>query len=54
MHPDIVPGILLCSREIKKPSPALWDIAPSILERFGFPASPLMDGKSIFKKNVIS
>lgn len=50
MHPDIVPGVLLCNREIKKNAPGLWDLAPSILERFGFPAHPLMNGKSIFHK----
>ncbi|MFO7891076.1 MAG: alkaline phosphatase family protein [bacterium] len=50
MHPDIVPGVLLCNREIKKQAPGLWDLAPSILERFGFPAHPLMDGRSVFHK----
>ncbi len=48
MHPAVVPGVLLCNREIKKNSPALWDLAPSIMERFGFSPHPLMDGKSIF------
>jgi len=50
MHPDIVPGVFLCNREIRKNAPGLWDLAPSILDRFGFPAHPLMDGKSIFNK----
>ena len=48
MDPAIVPGILLCNKEIRKPNPALWDLAPTILTSFGLQAPKEMDGKPIF------
>jgi predicted AlkP superfamily phosphohydrolase/phosphomutase len=43
-----VPGVLLCSRPFKAPSPSLVDVAPSILAEFGLSAPSSMTGKSIF------
>jgi len=43
-----VPGILFTNRAIAHPSPALVDIAPSILSEFGLTTPAMMTGKSIF------
>lgn len=47
--PKGVPGILLTNREVEKPNPGLWDLAPSILKSFGLKAPAEMDGKPIFR-----
>ncbi|MFH1418060.1 MAG: alkaline phosphatase family protein [Planctomycetota bacterium] len=46
---DLVPGILFCNREIATETPALIDMAPSILTLFGVPTPDGMTGKSFFK-----
>jgi predicted AlkP superfamily phosphohydrolase/phosphomutase len=43
-----VPGVLFCSRPIRRGSPSLVDLAPSILAEFGLPTPPQMVGKDIF------
>jgi hypothetical protein len=43
-----VPGVLFSSRPIRRGSPSLVDLAPSILAEFGQPAPPQMVGKDIF------
>ncbi len=43
-----VPGVLFCNRPFRAGSPALVDLAPSILAEFGLPAPAAMTGKSIF------
>jgi predicted AlkP superfamily phosphohydrolase/phosphomutase len=43
-----VPGVLFCNRAIRAKSPALVDLAPSILAEFGLAAPASMSGKSIF------
>ena len=48
MDPSYVPGILLSNKEVMHPSPALWDLAPTILKEFGFKAPKEMEGKPIF------
>lgn len=46
MDPSVVPGILLSNKNCKDKA-AIWDLAPTILDRFGI-ATPLnMDGKPI-------
>jgi bisphosphoglycerate-independent phosphoglycerate mutase (AlkP superfamily) len=40
--------VLFCNRPFRAGSPALVDIAPSILAEFGLPAPASMTGKSIF------
>ena len=46
--PEVVPGILLASKKIKTESPALYDLAPSILAEFGVPRPDEMIGKNVF------
>ena len=48
MDPSVVPGVLLTNREVKSANPAIWDLAPSILDGFGLETPGEMDGKSIF------
>ncbi|KPK74417.1 MAG: sulfatase arylsulfatase [Phycisphaerae bacterium SM23_30] len=43
-----VPGILFCNRPIKHKSPALWDLAPTILAEYGLPPGGDMIGRNIF------
>ncbi len=45
-----VPGVLFCSRPFAARSPALVDVAPSILAEFGLTAPASMTGKSIFRE----
>ena len=44
----IVPGVFLANRKLIKPHPAIWDLAPSILNEFGLAPSDRMDGKLLF------
>ncbi len=48
MAPEILPGILLTNRPIGHESPALHDLAPTILAIFGIEKPKEMRGKSIF------
>jgi predicted AlkP superfamily phosphohydrolase/phosphomutase len=48
IDPALVPGVLLSNRKIAATSPALTDIAPTILAEFGIPKSKGMMGHSIF------
>jgi len=43
-----VPGILFSNRPIASESPALIDLAPSVLTGFGLPVPSSMEGKNIF------
>ena len=43
-----VPGVLFSNRPLRRPNPALVDLAPSILAEFGLPASASMTGKNLF------
>jgi predicted AlkP superfamily phosphohydrolase/phosphomutase len=43
-----VPGVLFCNRPLRAASPALVDVAPSILAEFGLPAPASMSGRSVF------
>jgi len=47
IDPRIVPGIFFCSQEIKTKTPAIIDIAPTVLELFGLEAPKHMDGLSL-------
>jgi predicted AlkP superfamily phosphohydrolase/phosphomutase len=44
----VVPGVFLSNRQIILKNPAIWDIAPSILQEFGVTPSEPMDGKRMF------
>jgi predicted AlkP superfamily phosphohydrolase/phosphomutase len=49
MDYTLVPGVLLSNRKISAESPALTDIAPTILSEFGIAKPPAMMGKSVFE-----
>jgi predicted AlkP superfamily phosphohydrolase/phosphomutase len=48
MAPEVVPGILLANKKIKAATPALFDLAPSILAEFGVSKPDDMVGNNIF------
>jgi predicted AlkP superfamily phosphohydrolase/phosphomutase len=54
MDYTLVPGVLLSNREITAQTPALTDIAPTILAEFGIAKSKDMIGESVFqsKRNI--
>ncbi len=47
IHPDLVPGVLFCSRKLAGDGASIVDIAPTALEVFGIPRPEYMDGKSL-------
>ncbi len=47
IDPRIVPGILFCDRKINTKTPAIIDIAPTVLELFGVQPPQHMDGRSL-------
>jgi predicted AlkP superfamily phosphohydrolase/phosphomutase len=47
MDPAVVPGMLVSNRGWSKERPGLWDMAPTILERFGVARPSEMDGEGI-------
>jgi predicted AlkP superfamily phosphohydrolase/phosphomutase len=49
MDYTLVPGVLLSNRKIAANTPALTDIAPTILAEFGIAKAPGMIGKSLFQ-----
>jgi len=51
MDYTLVPGVLLSNHEIKVETPALTDIAPTILAEFGIAKSKDMIGQSVFQSN---
>ncbi len=44
IDPKLVPGVLFCNRKIDAENPRLMDLGPTVLEMFGVPVSPHMDG----------
>jgi predicted AlkP superfamily phosphohydrolase/phosphomutase len=51
MDYTLVPGVLLSNRKIAVESPALTDIAPTILGEFGIAKGDGMMGRSVFEGN---
>jgi len=45
MNPPEVPGMLFCNRPIDATQPAIVDIAPTVLDLFGVPVPPHLDGQ---------
>ena len=46
LHPERVPGVLLCNQPLQD-SARLLDVAPTLLDCFGLPPSPHMEGRSL-------
>jgi len=44
-----VPGVLLSNRKVEAQTPALTDIAPTILAEFGIAKTKDMMGQSVFQ-----
>jgi len=47
VDPDLVPGVLFSSKPIDAASPAIVDIAPSVLKRLGIAPPATMDGRDL-------
>ncbi len=47
IHPDLVPGVLLCNRKLDAAGASIVDLAPTTLEIFGVEKPSYMDGKSL-------
>jgi predicted AlkP superfamily phosphohydrolase/phosphomutase len=54
IDPRIVPGILFCNHKINTESPAIIDIAPTILNLFGMDIPHHMDGQNLIDTENIS
>lgn len=54
IDPRIVPGIFFCNHKINTESPAIIDIAPTILNLFGAEVPKHMDGRSLIDTGSIS
>ncbi|HLY59584.1 MAG TPA: alkaline phosphatase family protein [Terriglobia bacterium] len=50
----LVPGVLLSNKRIGLPSPALTDIAPTILSEFGIATPKEMVGQSVFRTTQLT
>jgi predicted AlkP superfamily phosphohydrolase/phosphomutase len=46
--PALVPGVLLANAELPCGSASIMDLAPTILDVFGIPADPSMQGRSLW------
>jgi predicted AlkP superfamily phosphohydrolase/phosphomutase len=47
IDPRVVPGVLFTNLKISSKTPAIWDIAPTVLELFGVQPPAHMDGHSL-------
>jgi predicted AlkP superfamily phosphohydrolase/phosphomutase len=47
IDPKVVPGVLFSNLKINSKSPAIWDLAPTVLELFGIQPPAAMDGRSL-------
>lgn len=45
IDPRMVPGVLFSNRRLECDHPAIMDVAPSVLDWFGLPVPPHMDGR---------
>jgi predicted AlkP superfamily phosphohydrolase/phosphomutase len=48
IDPTEVPATLVTTKKIKKSSPAIWDIGPTVLNEFGIKIPENLEGKPIF------
>jgi predicted AlkP superfamily phosphohydrolase/phosphomutase len=49
IDPECVPAVLISNRKIVSDSPSIQDIAPSVLNLFGVPVPPYMDGRPVIE-----
>lgn len=49
---DLIPGMLICNREITVAEPTICDIAPTILSAFSVPVPEEMTGRSLLKEST--
>jgi predicted AlkP superfamily phosphohydrolase/phosphomutase len=49
IDPALVPGVFFCSRPVKVKSPAIIDIAPTVLNLFGVAVPAHMDGRTLLE-----
>jgi predicted AlkP superfamily phosphohydrolase/phosphomutase len=54
IDPRIVPGIIFCNFKLTTDSPAIIDIAPTVLSLFGLEAPKHMDGHNLIDLNSLS
>ncbi len=54
IDPRLVPGVFFCTEKIRRTSPAIIDIAPTVLNLFGIPSPPHMDGESVIDTNNLT
>jgi predicted AlkP superfamily phosphohydrolase/phosphomutase len=48
VDPRLVPGVFFCNRRIATEEPRLIDLAPTVLDLFGVPVPPYMQGRALF------
>lgn len=48
VDPRLVPGVFFCNRTISTEEPRLLDMAPTVLDLFGVPVPPYMQGSPLF------
>ncbi len=48
VDPRLVPGVFWCNRPIAREDPELVDLAPTVLDLFGVPIPPYMQGRPLF------
>jgi len=53
IDPRLVPGVFFCTEKITRETPAIIDIAPTVLDLFGIPSPPHMDGKALIDTNKL-
>jgi predicted AlkP superfamily phosphohydrolase/phosphomutase len=49
VDPALVPGVLFASRPFREEGAAMTDLAPTILQYFGVPPGPAMEGRSLIE-----
>jgi predicted AlkP superfamily phosphohydrolase/phosphomutase len=49
VDPALVPGVLFMNRPFREPGASLLDLAPTLLDAFGAPEAPSMEGSSLLR-----
>jgi bisphosphoglycerate-independent phosphoglycerate mutase (AlkP superfamily) len=47
VNPPDVPGIFFCNQKVTKQEPSIMDIGPTVLDVFGVPIPPFLDGENL-------